>query len=140
MPVDIEDEEGAQAHVKGLAGACMAMGLRFAGTHHLGAAAAVKEQLLYFLACKKLVPDARGSLLRLRASFFLTFRITVDLNIVFLACKVVGMRGGSSPSGPSRLPSQLVPQSAKGHVEGARMAISVCCLATHNWMSDVATM
>lgn len=38
----------------------MALGLRFAGTHHPQAAAAVKEQLLYFLSCKKLVPDPRS--------------------------------------------------------------------------------
>lgn len=49
---------GLQAHVKAMAGGCLAMGLRFAGTCHPAAAATLRQQLHYFLACKKIVPDA----------------------------------------------------------------------------------
>lgn len=47
-----------QAHVKAMAGGCLALGLRYAGTHDSTAAATLRSQLQYFLACKKIVPDA----------------------------------------------------------------------------------
>lgn len=102
VAIKVGDDEGAQAHVKGLVGACLAMGLRFAGTHHPEAAAAVKEQLLYFLACKKLVPDARGSLLRLRASLFLRlgFRDSTSTPCFWRTRCYGCVRIPSQPSGP----------------------------------------
>lgn len=47
-----------QAHIAILAGGCLALGLRFAGSQNAGAAAVIQQQLRHFLRCKALVPDA----------------------------------------------------------------------------------
>ena len=47
----------AQAHVFALAGGCLALGVRFAGSQDADLAAMLLGQLRYLLACKTLVPD-----------------------------------------------------------------------------------
>ncbi len=54
----VDPASAAQAHLGGLAGGCLALGIRFAGSQSAAAADAITEQLLYFLRCKALVPDA----------------------------------------------------------------------------------
>ena len=41
-----------------MAGGCLALGLRFAGSQSAAAADVIRGQLRYFLACKGFVPDA----------------------------------------------------------------------------------
>ena len=52
-----------QAHLAILAGGCLAMGLRYAGSQSTAAASAIQQQLLHFLRCKALVPDANAGAL-----------------------------------------------------------------------------
>lgn len=51
-------EAATLAHVNGVAGACLALGIRYAGTCNAAAAKLLRSYTLYFLECKKLVPDS----------------------------------------------------------------------------------
>jgi anaphase-promoting complex subunit 1 len=56
------DAEGlAAAHVNVRAGACLALGLRFAGTAHAGAAAALRSHVELFLELKRRPPGSAGA-------------------------------------------------------------------------------
>lgn len=57
-PKRVDAESAAQAHIAILAGGCLVLGLRFAGSQDAGAAAVIQQQLRHFLRCKALVPDA----------------------------------------------------------------------------------
>ena len=59
---EIDREALAQAHVNALAGACVAMGLRFAGTADPVAAASLRSLALRFLRMKSRAAAGRGAI------------------------------------------------------------------------------
>ena len=54
-PVDAE--AAAQAHINALAGACLALGIKYAGTCHAAARDLLHNYVLYFLSAKQGAPD-----------------------------------------------------------------------------------
>ncbi|KAK9863020.1 hypothetical protein WJX84_009707 [Apatococcus fuscideae] len=55
---DIDREALAQAHIMAISGACLALGIRYAGSANAAAYGVLKHYLLYLLAAKKTAPDA----------------------------------------------------------------------------------
>ncbi|KAK9834947.1 hypothetical protein WJX84_010452 [Apatococcus fuscideae] len=55
---DIDRESLAQGHMMAITGACLAMGIRYAGSANAAAYGVLKHYLLYLLAAKKRAPDA----------------------------------------------------------------------------------
>lgn len=55
QPVDTE--AAAQAHINALAGACLALGIKFAGTGNVAARDLLHNYVLYFLSAKQIAPD-----------------------------------------------------------------------------------
>ncbi len=54
----VDLEALAQAHVNAIAGACLAMGIKFAGSANSGARTVLTEMLHYLLAAKNDAPDS----------------------------------------------------------------------------------
>ena len=55
---DVDREAVAQGHMMGITGACLAMGIRYAGSANAAAYSVLQHYLLYLLAAKKMAPDA----------------------------------------------------------------------------------
>lgn len=53
----LDTEAAAQAHINALAGACLALGIKFAGTGDDRARALLHNYVLYFLSAKQRAPD-----------------------------------------------------------------------------------
>ncbi len=54
-------EAVAQAHIHAVAGACLGMGIRFAGTGNAKAASVLRAHTIAFLEAKRTAPDASGA-------------------------------------------------------------------------------
>ena len=53
----VDTEAAAQAHINALAGACLALGIKYAGTAHPDARGLLHNYVLYFLSAKQGAPD-----------------------------------------------------------------------------------
>ena len=53
----VDTEAAAQAHINALAGACLALGIKFAGTANPDARDLLHSYVLYFLSAKQAAPD-----------------------------------------------------------------------------------
>ena len=60
---DIDREALSQGHLMAVTGACLAMGIRYAGSANAAAYSVLKHYLLYLLAAKNMAPDASQGML-----------------------------------------------------------------------------
>lgn len=58
----VDWEAVAQAHIHAVAGACLGMAIRYAGTGNVGAACVLRAHTVAFLEAKRAAPDASGAL------------------------------------------------------------------------------
>ena len=66
---DIDREALAQGHLMAITGACLAMGIRFAGSANAAAYGVLRHYLLYLLTAKKTAPEASQGMLRATKPF-----------------------------------------------------------------------
>ena len=53
----MDNEAAAQAHINSLAGACLALSIKYAGTANAAARDLLHNYVLYFLSAKQAAPD-----------------------------------------------------------------------------------